>query len=256
VTTRASLFSAFGEAVRFLTVLPWPGPATPDAPSLAHGAAAFPAVGLLIGAASVATGLMAEEVFGSPLHIVAALGSSAVVTGALHLDGLADSADALFSWRSREQKLAILHDSRIGTMGALALFFVLATKLGALLTLGTWWWRAALVGPVWGRWAALYGVVWFPAARPDGLGAAARSHVRQRDFVAATLLALAISAIAAPVAGALAGLLVFAATHWFARAMTRSLGGLTGDTCGALGEIAEVATLVGLAALKHHAWIE
>lgn len=256
MTARFSPLAAFGEAVRFLTVLPWPGPPAADASALARGAAAFPAVGLLIGALSAAAGLLCEPLFGSPLHAIAALAASALVTGALHLDGLADSADALFSWRSREKKLEILRDSRIGTMGALALFFVLATKLGALVALGPWWWRAALMAPVWGRWSALYGIAWFPAARSDGLGAAVHSHVRKRDFVAATLLAVVLGGIAAQALGALVGLLVLAVTHGVGRAIARSLGGMTGDTCGALGEVAEVVAFLAFAALKRHAWID
>jgi adenosylcobinamide-GDP ribazoletransferase len=239
--------------VRFLTVLPWPGAPASDAAALARGAAAFPIVGLLIGAASAAAGTIAGALFGSPLHAIAALAASAVVTGALHLDGLADSADALFSWRPREKKLEILRDSRIGTSGALALFFVLAAKLAALLSLGPGWWPAALIAPVWGRWSALYGTVWFPAARPDGLGAALRAHIRKRDFAAATLFAVAIAAAVAPLAGLVGGLLAFATAHAGAHAITRALGGVTGDTCGALGEVAEVVTLLAFAALAHAA---
>lgn len=242
--------------MRFLTVVPWPGVLSSGAAGLARAASAFPVVGLLIGAFVAVAGFASEKLFGSPLHAIAAVAASAAITGGLHLDGLADSADALFSWRSREKKLEILRDSRIGAMGALALFFVLAAKVGALLALGTSWPSAALLAPVWGRWSALYGIVMFPSARPDGLGATVRPHVRTRDFVGATVLALAIGALISPPAGALVGLPVFAATQLAGRAMTRSLGGLTGDTYGALGEIAEVATLLALAALKHQAWIE
>jgi hypothetical protein len=73
-------------------------------------------------------------------------------------------------------------------MGALALFLVLATKLGALHALGPYWWKAALLGPVWGRWSALYGIVAFPPARTHGLGAGVRAHPR-KHFITATLAA-------------------------------------------------------------------
>lgn len=164
-----------------------PGACSCEPAAVARAAWAFPVVGLLVGACSTAAGLAAAWLFGPPLHVIAAVAASAVVTGGLHLDGLADSADALFSWRSREKKLEILRDSRIGTMGAVALFLVLATKLGALHALGPYWWKAALLGPVWGRWSALYGIVAFPPARTDGLGAGVRAHLRAKHFIAATL---------------------------------------------------------------------
>jgi adenosylcobinamide-GDP ribazoletransferase len=239
-------------AVRFLTVISWPGAASSDSDSaaVARAAWAFPCVGLLVGGCSGAAGLVSEWLFGPPLQVVAAVAASVIVTGGLHLDGLADSADALFSWRSREKKLEILHDSRIGTMGVLALFLVLATKLGALHALGPDWWQAALLAPVWGRWSVLYGTVAFPLARPDGLGAGVRAHLLVRHFVGATVLALAVGVLLLPPAGALVGLLVFVLTHVAARAMTRSLGGLTGDTYGALSEIAEVTVFMTLVALQ------
>ena len=142
---RLTVLRDVGAAVRFLTVLPWPGARSCEPAAVARAAWAFPVVGLLVGACSTAAGLAAAWLFGPPLHVIAAVAASAVVTGGLHLDGLADSADALFSWRSREKKLEILRDSRTGTMGALALFLVLATKLGALHALGPYWWKAALL---------------------------------------------------------------------------------------------------------------
>ncbi len=241
-----------GSAVRFLTVIPWPGAPSSDSAAVARAVWAFPCVGLLAGGCSAAAGLASGWLFGPPLHVIAAVAASSVVTGGLHLDGLADSADALFSWRSRERKLAILHDSRIGTMGVLALFLVLAGKLAALHVLGPDWWTAALLAPVWGRWAAVYGMLAFPPARPDGLGARLRAHLRVGHLVVPTVLALAFGAWLLPPGGALVGLLVLVLTHVAARAMTRSLGGLTGDTYGALSEIAEVAVLVTLVTLRRH----
>lgn len=255
MSTRFSPLDDLGEAVRFLTILGWPGAHTSDPARIARSLAAFPLVGLLIGVSAVAAGVGAEWLFGVPLHAIATVGATAIITGALHLDGLADSADALFSWRPREQKLEILRDSRIGTMGALALLLVLAVKVGALLSLGPAWWQSALLAPVWGRWAAACGLFGFPSARPDGLGASVRAHVAAGRFAAATAIALAVGGFACSPWGALVGVPVALAVWWAAAAMTRSLGGLTGDSYGALGETAEVVTLLGLAALHHHGWI-
>lgn len=254
MSTRFSPLDAVGEAVRFLTILPWPGLAASDPARIARSVAAFPPVGLLIGAGATAAGFGAEWLFGAPLHAVAAVTASAVITGGLHLDGLADSADALFSWQPRARKLEILRDSRIGTMGALALFLVLAVKLGALLALEAAWWRGALLAPVWGRWAAVCGLCGFPSARPDGLGAGVRAHLAAGRFAAATAAALVIGGLICPPWGALVSLPVALITWWAAAAMTRSLGGLTGDSYGALGEMGEAVTMLGLVALHHQGW--
>lgn len=255
MSTRPSPLDALGEAVRFLTILPWPGLPASDPARLARSVAAFPLAGLLVGACATGAGCGAEWLFGAPLHAVAAIAASAVVTGALHLDGLADSADALFSWRPRERKLEILRDSRIGTMGALALFLVLAVKLVALLALEAAWWRGALLAPVWGRWAAVCGLVGFPSARPDGLGAGLRAHVAAGRLAAATSVALAIGGLVCPPWGMAVSLPVGLAAWWAAAVMTRSLGGLTGDGYGSLGEVGEAVTLLGLVALRHHGWM-
>jgi adenosylcobinamide-GDP ribazoletransferase len=254
VSTLRSAAAALGEAVRFLTILPWPGLAAADPARIARSVPAFPLVGLLIGAGATAAGFGAGWLFGAPLHAVAVVAAAAVITGGLHLDGLADSADALFSWQPRERKLEILRDSRIGTMGALALVLVLAVKLGALLALGDAWWRGALLAPVWGRWAAVCGLCGFPSARADGLGAGVRAHLAAGRFAAATAAALVIGGLVCPPWGALVSLPVILTTWWAATAMTRSLGGLTGDSYGTLGEIGETLTLLGLVALRRHGW--
>jgi adenosylcobinamide-GDP ribazoletransferase len=254
VTTRFSPLDAVGEAVRFLTILPWPGLPASDPGRIARSVAAFPLIGLLIGAGATTAGFGSQWLFGAPLHVVAALAASAVITGGLHLDGLADSADALFSWRPRERKLEILRDSHIGAMGALALFLVLGVKLGALLALEAAWWQGALLAPVWGRWAAVCGLYGFPSARPDGLGAGVRTHLAAGRFAAVTAATLVIGGLVCPPWGALVSLPVGLTTWWAAAAMTRSLGGLTGDSYGALGEMGEAVTLLGLVAIRHRGW--
>jgi adenosylcobinamide-GDP ribazoletransferase len=175
------------------------------------------------------------------------------VTWGLHLDGLADSADALFSFRSRERKLEIMKDSRIGTMGSLALISAVLLKVGALYSLGPLWWIGALLAPMWGRWSDIYGIFFFPAAREGGMGRNFNEQVRKRDFVFATISALLIGGFLLPTWGALVGLVVLVVAHLMARWMVGVLGGLTGDTYGAMSEIGEIVVLLTLAALVHHA---
>lgn len=245
-----------GEAVRFLTACPVPGLPPMKETTVARAMVAFPLVGFLIGGCGAGAGLLAGWLFGGPLQAVSVVVAWMVVTWGLHLDGLTDSADALFSWRSRERKLEIMKDSRIGTMGALALISVVLLKVGALYTLyslGAAWWLGALLAPVWGRWADIYGIFFFPAAREGGMGRGFHERVRQRDFWIATVSAVLIGGLLLPPWGALAGLMVLVTTHLLARWMVGLLGGLTGDTYGALSEAGEVVTLLTLVALAHHA---
>ncbi|CAN5730515.1 adenosylcobinamide-GDP ribazoletransferase [soil metagenome] len=245
----------FGEAIRFLTAFPVPGLPPMDGKSAARSLVAFPLVGVLIGACGAGAGLLAGWLFGEPLRVVAVIVAWMAVTGGLHMDGLADSADALFSWRARERKLEIMKDSRIGTMGTLALISAVLLKVGALYSLGPAWWVGALLAPMWGRWSDVYGISFFPAAREGGMGRSFHDQVRQRYFWIATVSALLIAGLLLPPWGAVAGLTVLATTHLLARWMVRALGGLTGDTYGALSEAGEILILLFLAALAHHAII-
>lgn len=247
----------FFEAVRFLTLIPVPflPPMSMDTyeRSIARAMAWFPTVGLLIGALGAAAGWLGElgwGAFARSAFIVIAWG---IVTSGLHLDGLSDTFDAVMSWRPRERKLEIMKDSRIGAMGAIALIAVLLLKT-AFLSAGAGmatWLPAALLAPVLGRWVDLYGVFFFPAAAEGGLGRHFKEHIRRRDFAFATIqmtvIVVAVCAwsggVMGVLRGAVAAALVFAAAHVLFTRWTRSLGGLTGDTYGAVCEIGEAIAL-------------
>jgi adenosylcobinamide-GDP ribazoletransferase len=246
-------FQPLGEALRFLTAIPVPGLPPSSEIGIVRSMAAFPLAGLLIGAGGAGLGWLAGWLWGEQLRAIVIVIAWMLLTLGLHLDGLADSCDALFSWRSRERKLEIMKDSRIGTMGALGLIAILLLKVGALSALGESWWIGALLAPLWGRWADIYGIFWFPAAREGGMGRAFHDQVRRSDFAIATISAILIGSGLALPWGAITGLLIWTITHLLARRMVASLGGLTGDTYGALSEIGEVVTLLTLAALQQHA---
>jgi adenosylcobinamide-GDP ribazoletransferase len=125
---------------------------------------------------------------------------------------------------------------------------VLALKATWLHATGEAWLRAAWLAQVLGRWAMTYGLCWFPPARANGLGHTIQSQVRRGDFIVATATALALALALAGAQGLIACALVWLSAHLLARWWTRDLGGLTGDTYGALCEIAEVVALAALAA--------
>lgn len=240
--------ASLGRAVRFLTLVPVPVSADAATHDITESLYLFPLVGLLIGALSVGSGSAAYYLFGSPVHAVAAVAATSLVTAGFHLDGLADTCDALFSWRARERKLEIMQDSRIGAMGAIALVLVVALKIAALLALGEQWWIGALLSPAFGRWADIYGVTRFPTAKNEGLA----SDVQTADPSGHLMPASGLTAVAAAplwyygewylvLVAFGAALLVI---HWFANAVVESLGGLTGDVYGAMSELGEVVALL------------
>ncbi|MCS6846236.1 MAG: adenosylcobinamide-GDP ribazoletransferase [Anaerolineae bacterium] len=258
------MLTAFFEALRFLTLIPLPflPPMTREnyEETIARAMAWFPAVGALIGLLACGAGWLAGALWGDLARAAAIVIALAVVTAGLHLDGLSDTFDAVMSWRPRERKLEIMKDSRIGAMGALALIAVILLKVAFVAAAGADWPRAVLVATTLGRWADLYGIFFFPAAREGGLGRNFHDFIRRSDFVFATLQMLVIVAVicafglapdawpAALLRGAITiGLTLVAAHAIFAR-WTKSLGGLTGDTYGAMCEIGEVVALAAMTA--------
>lgn len=237
-----------GEALRFLTILPVPGLPPMTAEAVPRAIPHFPIAGAAIGALLACVGLAAGALWDEWVRAVLIVVAWGVLTGGLHLDGLSDTFDAVMSWRPRERKLEIMKDSRIGAMGALALAALLALKVAWLHSLGAAWLPAVALAPVLGRWADTYGIFWFPAAREGGLGRDFQAQVRRRDFWVSTASTLALALGLGGARGLVALALVALASHVLARWWVRALGGLTGDTYGALCEIAEVVALAALAA--------
>jgi len=167
------------------------------------------------------------------------------ITGALHLDGLADSADAwIGGMGDRERTLAIMKDPRSGPAGVVALVLVLLLKFAALATLANAWWL--LLPALLGRGAI---VAWFlstPYVRAAGLGDPLRGAPVGGCHIALGVVVLVCVAFGTR---GIVALLVAALVAWlWRRAVMRRLGGFTGDTAGALVELVEAATLVALIA--------
>ena len=228
------LIVAFG----FLTRLPMPRVEV-GSEDFAAAIRFYPVVGLVIGLIVVATGWLGTLV--DPwTGACAALLAWIAVTGALHLDGIADLADGLGAAHGdRTRLLAVMADPHIGSFGVVAIACQMLAKLVLLHAVGVGWWLvlvpfAARMGPL--VWAKL-----LPPLRPGGLGAAVAGAVRTRDLLGWGLL-LALAAVAVPALVALP-LLVLGVAAW----LRRTLGGVTGDAHGAGIEIVETGLLLALA---------
>lgn len=229
-------------AFLLLTRLPV-GAIAGEAPAMAASSWAWPIVGLAVGAISALACLLALTLGLPPaMAALVALAAGVLATGGMHEDGLADLADGFGGGRTRERKLEIMRDSRIGSYGVIALVLALGFRATAIATLigadGSTLALAVLAAA--SRAALPTALVLMPAARADGLGhAAAGIDPVPARIAAATgflcLLPLGLGA-AVIVAAAIAGSALVVA--WLAM---RQIGGQTGDVLGAMQQIAECA---------------
>ncbi len=249
-------------AVRFLTVIPVPGirrlfssqstqPATPD---LGLGSGYFPVVGLLLAlllSVLVVALRMVVPLLGLAALLVVVL---VILTGGLHLDGLMDACDGLFGGMTPERRLEIMQDSRVGSFGVLGgvctllLKFALLASLQERLLIPT-----LLIALSSSRWTMTMALSAFPSARSTGLGVMFRQMGSHTRLLVAGIIALVV----ALVFGHLVGLAVWVGVTVVAFALgmciVKWLGGLTGDTYGAIEEIAEVTGLLLILVLQR--WI-
>src|SRR6478752_5870620 len=243
-------FDDFKTAVAFLTRLPMPHPDGAMPPNFVRAQRMFPVVGALIGAVVGLLCLGLRSVGVPDLAAAAlALGGSAILTGALHEDGLADVADGFGGGRNLESKLEIMRDSRLGTYGAMILLVSFAAKLSALATIPNGDVVPGLIAAhALGRGILPAMSLSLPYARKDGL---ARNAGQPDATIAATAAGLALPIALLSLswsnglfAAALAGVSGLGVA-WLA---LRQIGGQTGDVLGGAEQIAETAILVMLAA--------
>lgn len=237
-------------AVVFLTRIPVPWTIPDMEQRLPRATTWFPVVGLLVGVVGAAAWVLADAFLGRVIAAVCAVAVTALITGAFHEDGLADTFDGLGGSQDRERALEIMKDSRLGTYGALALALVLLGRVVALAELHTLA-PAALVGAhVLARWSSLPLIRALPYARAEGGtgkpfagGVTETGLAIATSFAALVTLALwGIQAVAVWLAVVLIGLLLAA---WY----RRRLGGITGDTLGAVNQFTELTALLVLVAL-------
>ncbi len=222
--------------------------ATPRAgDSLSRAAWAFPVAGILVGLIGAIVYGMAHR-FGLPPWPAAVLAVAAtmLVTGCLHEDGLADTADGFGGGSTREQKLAIMRDSRIGVYGVCALTMSLVLRVGALASLPS---AHAVVWALIASHAAARAtmpalMLLLPPARSDGLSFDA-GRPPGESVAAAAVIGFLVLAICLHFGHGLLALIVVAAivalVAWLA---TRQIGGQTGDVMGALEQVSEIAVLL------------
>lgn len=253
----------FFTALGFLTRLPIPGWVGWSPEQQAASARHLPSVGWVVGAVQAAVLLTAGWFWPPAVAAWLAVAAGLLLTGVFHEDGLADACDGLGGGSSREHVLAIMKDSRIGSYGTAALVVALALKAQLLATLlGPLGWDAfertstvlltLVAAHAASRWTALLVMQRLPYVREEGSGKSATMLLAPLSRPALAW-ATAVAAVPLLLLGSLAALLVlpvllglaWLATRW----LHRRLGGCTGDTLGAVQQVAELLCLLMLTAL-------
>ena len=244
-------------ALEFLTTLRFRRVRQHDDRVFATSVAWYPAVGLLLGLGLVALDRGLSELLPPGPAAALLIAALALVTGGLHLDGLADTADGLAVQGERERRLAVMREGTIGPAGVMALALLLLAAWSAAASLEDPVRSGALVlGPAAGRWTVIPVAAAFAPARADGLGQTAREGL----WPVPAPLATATVALAATALFGLAGLAVVAVAALsgmlVAAAAARQLQGVTGDVFGAAIEVGQAACWLATVAAQQRGWIE
>lgn len=205
----------------------------------------FPVVGLLLGL--LLSGINTLLRFLSfPIITVNIILTVALImmTGGLHLDGLADTADAFFSGKSKEEMLAIMRDPHVGVMGVLSLITVMLLKVGLLCSLGTTLkTNALLLMCVLSRWSVVLATFFFPYARNNGKAKLFIEGMNLKIFLFSTISALLFTFAIWKIRGTVILLIIAGFTYLIDKIISRKIMGITGDTLGAAIELTEIITL-------------
>ena len=238
-------------ALQFLTIIPLPFTVRWREGDLGRSMAFFPLVGLTIGALLAGLDFCLAPTLPRSVADLILLVALSVVTGVLHLDGLADVCDGLAARGGRERFLAVMKDSRIGAAGAAGLFLGLFLKYQALVQLPIAGKREMLMlFPLLARTAQVHLAVGASRARIDGLGAACITDAGVMHLVVAELTALAASWFLLGVPGTVcwvSAVCFTAVCRWW---FHRRLGGITGDVIGCVSELNEILCLLMLVGMN------
>jgi adenosylcobinamide-GDP ribazoletransferase len=237
--------AGFWFALQFLTRLPAPSPHAASAAQVSAAVTYFPAVGLLLGLLLVLLDAALRPFLALPVVNALLVVALVVLSGALHLDGLVDTCDAVCTRGSPEARLAIMHDSRAHDPGTIAACLLLLAKFAALqalpLPLRA---PALLVAPMLGRWANIAAYWAYPYARQTpGASLALKAHATTPRLIGATAFTLVVlGLVCGPPALLILGGAALA-VHLAATWLRTRLPGLTGDTYGAIAELVEMLAL-------------
>ncbi len=237
-------------SVSFLTIVPVPLAGAPTRENYSRALRYFPLVGAVIGLVVGAFDALVTSVVPSMVAAVLDLIVLAGLSGGLHLDGLADTADGLFSRGDAATRLSAMRDSRSGAFGVAAIALVLLLEAAALAAVPPAARPATLVvAGALARWSMVLALWSSPSARGDGLGATFKAGLRAGDVAVATAFAVGLAIVLLGLDTIVAIVLVVGLTASVVAFARSRIGGVTGDVCGGIGELAFAGQLVLASAL-------
>ncbi|WP_051620879.1 adenosylcobinamide-GDP ribazoletransferase [Paenibacillus sp. UNC451MF] len=263
--------AACAAAFQFLTRLPVPVTLEYNDALFRRSVVFYPLVGAVIGLLIGAAGWLLQGWLAPGVTAALLLALWVAMTGGLHLDGLMDTADGIFSYRSREKMLEIMKDSRVGAMGVIACVLVLLCKWTLLQQWLPLSWRGSLLAlplaALWSRWYMVVAIAFWPYARQDQTGSSRLGAffrgLGAKHLILHTGLAVLLSWIVVWMMGepfiSLRGLMLVGLVAvgcavigvLISVFISRKLGGLTGDTYGAINELLETFLLLFLYIIIH-----
>ncbi|MFC2003250.1 adenosylcobinamide-GDP ribazoletransferase [Chloroflexota bacterium] len=235
----------FLAALKFLTIIPLPWRREVSPEELGRSAAYFPLVGLIIGLIMAGWHWLLGLFLPGAVVDILVIVSLVVISGALHLDGFIDTCDGIAGHKSVEDRWRVMHDSRAGGFGVVGVCCLLLVKYVALNNVPDSLLMVTLVlMPVLSRWAMVYAIFAYPYARPSGLGKAFKQGAGWLRFTVATLITFAVAVILLQLTGLAVMLGIWIIMVAMATYLKGKFSGLTGDTYGAVNEVAEVCVLI------------
>jgi adenosylcobinamide-GDP ribazoletransferase len=239
---------SFLVAWQFLTIIPVPLKRDLTPAQLGGAATYFPLVGFIIGLVLAGLNWLLYYILPQPVINVLLIAALVIITGALHLDGFADTCDGIAGHKTVEERWRVMRDSRTGAFGVVGIALLLLTKYVSLNNIHPEFMTAVLIFlPVVSRWAMVYAIFAYPYARPEGLGTVYKNATRWPQFTSATAITLAIAGALFPLFSYTGLILIFGIfiiTTALAFYLKHKFAGLTGDTYGAINEVAEVMALL------------
>ncbi|MCP4050258.1 MAG: adenosylcobinamide-GDP ribazoletransferase [bacterium] len=234
-------------ALQFLTVIPVKVKGNIDQTDYSGSMKYFPFTGVIIGFISALPALM-EPWVSRPVIVIFILVISFIVTGAVHLDGLADTCDGFYGIRTKEERIRIMRDSSVGAMGVLGIISIVLIKYSFLICMPVSnLFYIVLLMTVFSRWSQVLACFSSKYAAEKGTGKFYIGQVRLYDLLISAVFTLFVSVY---LTGFINSLIIFVIliiiTLLFTLISKSKTGGMTGDNIGAISEIAEAAVIFTL----------
>lgn len=243
---------SFLSALQFLTIIPIKIKNMKES-YLSRSLIYFPIIGLILGLILVSINkllLLFLNFTEFSLSIILVV-SLIILTGGIHLDGLSDTFDALLSRKNKEEMLKIMRDSHIGVMGVLSIISVLLLKISFLYSISVSLKSVSLILMcLLSRWGMVFSMYLFPYAREEGKAKVFIAGINLKIFILSSLITLIYTFFIWNIKGLIVLIIIIIFICIFTRTINKKIGGITGDTLGAINELTEVIVLLSVCLLE------